>query len=165
VKNKYSKITLCAHIDGELLEKVSSKISQDLVENAESVKFLEEIAEIDNHFNAATPVVISEKTKERIFREAFNLLDKKRAPQKEKIQSIDLKIFKIREIFNNISLELQFSTVALMILISGTLLIGRGKIIPGKFEAFKVETTIYSYQEIDNNVEDKNDLNDTSEEI
>ncbi|OFZ63823.1 MAG: hypothetical protein A2328_09935 [Bdellovibrionales bacterium RIFOXYB2_FULL_36_6] len=60
---------------------------------------------------------------------------------------------------------MQFSTVALMILISGTLLIGRGKIIPGKFEAFKVETTIYSYQEIDNNVEDKNDLNDTSEEI
>ena len=46
MKNKYSKITLCAHFDGELLEKVSSKISQDLVENAESVKFLEEIAEI-----------------------------------------------------------------------------------------------------------------------
>jgi len=157
MKNRYSMTILLEYFDGELSEKESTYVAEGLLDDYLSSEFLEKVTLIDNQFRRIENIEVSDKTKNKIFKNAFELLDKRKEFKKEK--------FKI-PVFKNVSSEFQYGFVALAILITTTFYAGRGSIVPGNLNAISEGTMVYSQEEIKNSLEEISfESENTSEEI
>jgi hypothetical protein len=166
MKKKYSKITLLAHFDGELTETQSTLINDYLMDDKDSSQYLEEIIQAENSIINDPSVEVRDITKDKIFSEAFSLMEKRKTPSKVKSEKTALCLPRLSEIFKNLSFEFQYGFAALTFLIVTTFYVGRGSVIPGKLEAFSLDTVVYSQEETGNNLESMNfESDNTSEEI
>ena len=166
MKNRYSMTILLEYFDGELSEKESTYVAEGLLDDYLSSEFLEKVTLIDNQFRRIENIEVSDKTKNKIFKNAFELLDKRKEFKKKKFKIPVLKWIDLREIFKNVSLEFQYGFVALAILITTTFYAGRGSIVPGNLNALSEGTMVYSREEVKNSLEEISfESENTSEEI